>query len=62
MTEEEFLIEMKNFFENIDKLKLSLEDLKNLKKLEKNNQERTYNPRVIKKLKCVEVKDETSND
>ena len=26
MTEEEFLIEMKNFFENVDKLKISLEE------------------------------------
>lgn len=130
MTEEEFLIEMKNFFENIDKLKVDLEKeinrvelerndllhelelgnlnaveltkvavvlrdilkerrqykdelmkvmtlkgftdkynnklivgdiiqvLKNLKTLEKNNQERTYNPRVIKKMKCMEAKDE----
>ncbi len=129
-TEEEFLIEMKNFFENIDKLKTDLEQeikrvelerndllhelelgnlnaveltkvvvvlrdvlkerrqykdelakvmtlkgftdkynnklivgdiiqvLKNLRTLEKNNKERTYNPRVIKKLKCAEAKDE----
>ncbi len=129
-TEEEFLIEMKNFFENIDKLKTDLEQeirrvelerndllhelelgnlnaveltkvavvlrdvlkerrqykdelakvmtlkgftdkynnklivgdiiqvLKNLRTLEKNNKERTYNPRVIKKLKCTEAKDE----
>lgn len=121
MTEEEFLIEMKNFFENVDELKIDLENeikrvelerndllhelelgnlnaveltkvavvlrdvlkerrqykdelakvmtlkgftdkynnklitgdiiqvLKNLKTLEKNNKERTYNPRVIKK-------------
>lgn len=127
--EEEFLIKMKNFFENIDKLKVDLEKeisrvelerndllhelelgnlnaveltkvavvlrdvlkerrgykdelakvmtlkgftdkynnklitgdiiqvLKNLKTLEKNNKERTYTPRVIKKLKCTEVKD-----
>lgn len=129
-TEEEFLIEMKIFFENIDKLKTDLEQeirrvelerndllhelelgnlnaveltkvavvlrdvlkerrqykdelakvmtlkgftdkynnklivgdiiqvLKNLRTLEKNNKERTYNPRVIKKLKCAEAKDE----
>ncbi len=129
-TEEEFLIEMKNFFENIDKLKTDLEQeikrvelerndllhelelgnlnaveltkvavvlrdvlkerrqykdelakvmtlkgftdkynnklivgdiiqvLKNLRTLEKNNKERIYNPRVIKKLKCAEAKDE----
>ena len=126
--EEEFLIKMKNFFENIDKLKIDLEKeinrvelerndllhelelgnlnaveltkvavvlrdvlkerrgykdelakvmtlkgftdkynnklitgdiiqvLKNLRTLEKNNAERTYNPRVIKNLKCTEVK------
>ena len=128
--EEEFLIKMKNFFENIDKLKTDLEQeikrvelerndllhelelgnlnaveltkvavvlrdvlkerrqykdelakvmtlksftdkynnklitgdiiqvVKKLRTLEKNNKERTYNPRVIKKLKCVEAKDE----
>ena len=122
-TEEEFLIKMKNFFENIDKLKADLEQeikrvelerndllhelelgnlnaveltkvavvlrdvlkerrqykdelakvmtlkdftdkynnklitgdiiqvVKNLRTLEKNNKERTYNPRVIKKIK-----------
>ena len=108
--EEEFLIKMKNFFENIDKLKVDLEKeisrveltkvavvlrdvlkerrgykdelakvmtlkgftdkynnklitgdiiqvLKNLKTLEKNNKERTYTPRVIKKLKCTEAKE-----
>ena len=126
MNEEEFLINMKNFFENIDKLKKDLEEqiskvelerndllhelelgnlnaveltkvavvlrdvlkerreykdelakvmtlkgftdkynnklisgdivqvLKNLKTLEKNRATRTYTPRVIKKLKCVE--------
>lgn len=126
--EEEFLIKMKNFFENIDKLKVDLEQeirrvelerndllhelelgnlnaveltkvavtlrdilkerrkykdelakvmtlkgftdkynnklitgdiiqvLKNLKTLEKKNKERTYTPRVIKNLKCTEVK------
>lgn len=32
--------------------------LKNLRTLEKNNKTRKYNPRVIKKLKCVEAKDE----
>ena len=130
MTEEEFLIKMKSFFENIDKLKADLEKeikrveferndllhelelgnlnaveltkvavvlrdvlkerrkykdeltkvmtikgftdkyndklitgdiiqvLKNLKTLKKNNEQRTYNPRVIKKMKCVEAKDE----
>lgn len=130
MTTEEFLIKMKNFFENIDNLKIDLENeikrvelerndslhelelgnlnaveltkvavvlrdilkerrqykdelakvmtlkgftdkynnklivgdiiqvLKNLRTLEKNNKERTYNPRVIKKLKCAEAKDE----
>ena len=129
MPEEDFLIEMKKFFENIDKLKVDLETeikrveqerndllhelelgnlnaveitkvasvlrdvlrerriykdelakvmtlkgftdkynnklitgdiiqvLKNLKTLEKNNQERTYTPRVIKKLKCTEGKE-----
>ena len=128
--EEEFLIKMKNFFENIDKLKVDLEQeirrvelerndllhelelgnlnaveltkvavtlrdvlkerrkykdelakvmtlkcftdkynnklitgdiiqvLKNLKTLEKKNKERTYTPRVIKDLKCTEVKNE----
>lgn len=126
MTEEEFLIEMKNFFENIDELKLTLDKqikdtelarddllhelelgnlnaiemtrvaktlkevlqerrkfkdelakvmtlkgftdkynnklivgdiinvLKNLKTLEKNNENRTYKPRRITNLKCVE--------
>ena len=131
MTEEEFLIEMKNFFENIDELKLTLDKqikdtelarddllhelelgnlnaiemsrvaktlkevlqerrkfkdelakvmtlkgftdkynnklivgdiinvLKNLKTLEKNNENRTYRPRKITNLKCVEeAKDE----
>lgn len=128
MTEEELLLEMKNFFENIDKEKTNLEKeiirveqerndllhelelgnlnaveiskvskllievlkerrtykdelarvmtlkgfadkynnklivgdiilvLKNLKTLEKNNENRTYRPRIIKKLKCAEVK------
>ena len=128
--EEEFLIEMKNFFENIDKLKTDLENqirrvelerndllhelelgnlnaveitkvavvlrdvlkerrgykdelakvmtlkgftdkynnklitgdiiqvLKNLRTLKQNNEKRTYTPRIIKKLKCVEAKDE----
>ena len=32
--------------------------LKNLKRLKQNNEKRTYTPRVIKKLKCVEAKDE----
>ena len=32
--------------------------LKNLRTLEKNNSERTYTPRVIKDLKCTEVKNE----
>ena len=32
--------------------------LKNLKTLEKNKETRTYNPRRIKNLKCVEAKDE----
>lgn len=32
--------------------------LKNLKTLESNRKERKYTPRVIKKLKCVEAKDE----
>ena len=130
MNEEEFLINMKNFFENIDKLKKDLEEqisrvelerndllhelelgklnaveltkvavvlrdvlkerrqykdelakvmtlkgftdkynnklitgdilqvLKNLKTLKQNNETRTYTPRVIKKLKCAEEKDE----
>ena len=130
MTEEEFLIQMKNFFENIDKLKIDLEKqiseteyarndllhelelgnlnaiemtkvaktlkevlqerrkykdelakvmtlkgftdkynnkmitgdiilvLKNLRTLQKNNETRTYTPRRIKNLKCVEAKDE----
>ena len=130
MNEEEFLINMKNFFENIDKLKKDLEEqisrvelerndllhelelgklnaveltkvavvlrdvlkerrqykdelakvmtlkgftdkynnklitgdilqvLKNLKTLKQNNETRTYTPRVIKKLKCAEAKDE----
>ena len=128
--EEEFLIRMKNFFENIDKLKKDLEEqikrvelerndllhelelgnlnaveltkvaivlrdvlkerrqykdelakvmtlkgftdkynnklisvdiiqvLKNLKTLKQNKKTRTYTPRVIKKLKCAEAKDE----
>lgn len=127
--EEEFLIKMKNFFENIDKLKTDLEKeinrvelerndllhelelgnlnaveltkvavvlrdvlkerrkykdelakvmtlkgftdkynnkfitgdiiqvLKNLRTLEKNNKKRIYNPRIIKDLKCTEVKE-----
>lgn len=130
MTPEEVLISMKNFFENIDKLKTDLEQeikrvelerddllhelelgnlnaveltkvavvlrdvmkerrkykdelarvmtlkgftdkynnkliigdilqvLKNLKTLESNNEKRHYTPRVIKDLKCTEVKDE----
>lgn len=130
MNEEEFLIAMKNFFENIDKLKKDLEEqisrvelerndllhelelgnlnaveltkvavvlrdvlkerrgykdelskvmtlkgftdkynnklitgdiiqvLKNLRKLKQNQENRTYTPRVIKKLKCTEAKDE----
>lgn len=130
MNEEDFLIKMKNFFENIDKLKKDLEGeisrvelerndllhelelgnlnaveltkvavvlrdvlkerrhykdelvkvmtlkgftdkynnklitgdivqvLKNLKTLKQNNETRTYKPRVIKKMKCVEAKDE----
>ncbi len=130
MNEEEFLISMKNFFENIDKLKKDLEEqikrvelerndllhelelgnlnaveltkvavvlrdvlkerrqykdelakvmtlkgftdkynnkliagdiiqvLKNLKTLKQNKETRTYTPRVIKKMKCVEAKDE----
>ena len=130
MTTEEFLINMKSFFENIDKLKVDLEQeikrvelerndllhelelgnlnaveltkvavvlrdilkerrqykdelakvmtlkgftdkynnklitgdiiqvLKNLRTLEQNNKSRKYTPRVIKKLKCVEAKDE----
>lgn len=130
MTPEEFLIRMKNFFENIDSLKVDLEKqvketeyarndllhelelgnlnaveiskvaktlkevlqerrkykdeldkvmtlkgftdkynnkmitgdivlvLKNLKTLEKNKETRTYNPRRIENLKCVEAKDE----
>lgn len=130
MTEEEFLIAMKNFFENIDKLKIDLENqiketefarndllheielgnlnaiemtkaaktlkgvlqerrkykdelakvmtlkgftdkynnklivgdiiqvLKNLKTLEKNIETRTYTPRRITNLKCMEAKDE----
>ena len=134
MTEEEFLINMKNFFENIDKLKINLEKeikrvelerndllhelelanlnaveitklaivlrdilkerrkykdellkvktlkgftdkynnklivgdiiqtLKNLKTLEQNNEDRKYNPRIIKKLKCVEEKEIKSNE
>ena len=133
MTEEEFLIQMKNFFENIDKLKVDLEKqisetelerndllhelelgnlnaiemtkvaktlkevlqerrkykdelakvmtlkgftdkynnkmitgdiilvLKNLRTLQKNNETRTYTPRRITNLKCVEAKDEQSN-
>lgn len=130
MNEEEFLITMKNFFENIDKLKKDLEEqisrvelerndllhelelghlnaveltkvavvlrdvlkerrgykdelskvmilkgftdkynnklitgdiiqvLKNLKRLKQNQENRLYKPRVIKKLKCTEAKDE----
>ncbi len=130
MKEEEFLIEMKNFFENIDKLKINLEEqireteqvrndllhelelatlnavemskvaktlkevlkerrkykdelakvmtlkgftdkynnklitgdiiivLKNLRTLKQNNKTRTYTPRRITNLKCVEAKDE----
>lgn len=130
MNEEDFLIKMKNFFENIDKLKKDLEEqisrvelerndllhelelgnlnaveltkvavvlrdvlkerrqykdelakvmtlkgftdkynnklitgdivqvLKNLKTLKQNKETRTYTPRVIKKMKCVEAKDE----
>lgn len=130
MNEEEFLIQMKNFFEGIDKLKIDLEKqisetelerndllhelelgnlnaiemtkvaktlkevlqerrkykdelakvmtlkgftdkynnkmitgdiilvLKNLRTLQKNNETRTYTPRRIKNLKCVEAKDE----
>lgn len=129
MTEEEFLIQMKNFFEGIDKLKIDLEKqiaetelerndllhelelgnlnaiemtmvaktlkevlqerrkykdelakvmtlkgftdkynnkmitgdiilvLKNLRTLQKNNETRTYTPRRITNLKCVEAKD-----
>lgn len=132
--EEEFLIKMKNFFENIDKLKTDLEQeirrvelerndllhelelgklnaveltkvavvlrdvlkerrgykdelakvmtlkgftdkynnklitgdiiqvLKNLRTLEKNNAERTYNPRIIKDLKCTEVKNDKQQE
>ena len=132
--EEEFLIRMKNFFENIDKLKTDLEQeirrvelerndllhelelgklnaveltkvavvlrdvlkerrgykdelakvmtlkgftdkynnklitgdiiqvLKNLRTLEKNNAERTYNPRIIKDLKCTEVKNDKQQE
>ena len=134
MTEEKFLINMKNFFENIDKLKIDLEKeikrveqerddllhelelanlnaveitklaivlkdilkerrkykdellkvktlkgftdkynnklivgdiiqtLKNLKTLEQNNQNRKYNPRIIKNLKCVKEKEKKSNE
>ena len=130
LNEEEFLIEMKNFFENIDELKVSLEEqiketeyarndllhelelanlnavemtkvakalkevlkerralkdeltkvmtlkgftdkynnklivgdiivvLKNLRTLKQNNETRTYTPRRITNLKCVEAKDE----
>lgn len=130
MNEEEFLIQMKNFFENIDELKNTLEEqikereyarndllhelelanlnavemskvaknlkevlkerrvfkdelakvmtlkgftdkynnklivgdiinvLKNLKTLKSNNENRTYTPRRITNLKCVEAKDE----
>ena len=36
--------------------------VKNLRTLEKNNKERTYNPRVIKKLKCTEAKDEQNRN
>lgn len=132
MTEEEFLIEMKNFFENVDELKISLEEqiketeyarndllhelelanlnavemtrvaktlkgvlkerrkykdelakvmtlkgftdkynnklivgdiivvLKNLRTLKSNNEARTYTPRRIENLKCVEAKDDKS--
>ena len=35
-----------------------LQVLKNLKTLKQNNETRTYTPRVIKKLKCAEAKDE----
>ena len=35
--------------------------LKNLRTLEKNNKERTYTPRVIKDLKCTEVKKDEQN-
>ena len=35
-----------------------LQVLKNLKTLKQNNETRTYTPRVIKKMKCVEAKDE----
>ena len=35
-----------------------LQVLKNLKTLKQNNDTRTYTPRVIKKMKCVEAKDE----
>ena len=31
--------------------------LKNLRTLEKNNKKRIYNPRIIKDLKCTEVKE-----
>ena len=31
--------------------------LKNLRTLEKNNENRKYTPRVIKELKCVETKE-----
>lgn len=130
MNEEDFLIEMKNFFENIDELKVTLEEqikereyarndllhelelanlnavemtkvakalkevlkerrkykdelakvmtlkgftdkynnklivgdiivvLKNLRTLKQNNETRTYTPRRITNLKCVEAKDE----
>ena len=37
MTEEEFLIQMKNFFENIDKLKIDLEKQIAEKELERND-------------------------
>ena len=37
MTEEEFLIEMKNFFENIDKLKADLEEQIKRVELERND-------------------------
>lgn len=35
-----------------------LQVLKNLKTLKQNKETRTYTPRVIKKMKCVEAKDE----
>ena len=36
--------------------------LKNLRTLEKNNAERTYNPRIIKDLKCTEVKNDKQQE